>query len=53
MKTIPYNFIILFILNIDTISLGLSILYLKVSQVKISKICVSVPEDCFYHRKQR
>ena len=33
---------------IDTISMDLSILYLKGTQVKISKIkYISVPEDCF------
>ena len=35
-------------ITLDTISMGLSILYFKGSQVESSKLwCISVPESCF------
>ena len=42
-----------FPIHIDTISMGLPILYLKGSKVEISKIwCISVAEGCFNPSKQ-
>ena len=42
-----------FPIDIDTISMGLPIVYFKVSHVQFSKLwCNSVPEDCFNLSKQ-
>ena len=39
--------------GIDTISMGLSIVYFKGSQVEFSNVsCISFPEGCFNHSKQ-
>ena len=40
-----------FSIQINTIRMGLSIIYFKGSQVERSK-CTSVPEDCIYLSKQ-
>ena len=42
-----------FPIHIDTISLGLPIMFFKGSQVDVSKLyCISVPEGCFNLSKQ-
>ena len=34
-------------IHIDTIGMGLPIVYFKGSQVEVFKLCISVPEGCF------
>ena len=42
-----------FAIHIDTISMGLPIVYFKESQLEFPKLrCMFVSEDCFYIRKQ-
>ena len=42
-----------FPIPIDTLSMGLPIVYFKGSQVEFSKLlCISVPEGCFNYSKQ-
>ena len=39
--------------HIDTLSMGLSIVHFKETQVEFSKLwCISVPEDCFNLNKK-
>ena len=42
-----------FPIPIDTVSMGLSIVHFKGSQVEFSKLrCISFPDDCFNFSKQ-
>ena len=41
-----------FPIHMDTISMGLPIVYFKGSQVEFSEICISVPVGCFQLSKQ-
>ena len=50
---IKYVTLVDFPIHIDTIGIGLPIVYFKGSQVEFSNFsCISLPEDCFNLRKQ-
>ena len=52
-RVVPICILMEFSIHIDTIKMGLPILYLKGSQVEVSVVlCISITDGCFSPRKQ-